>query len=249
MRKVLKLDGVSLPGATTKPVVELTEMDRAMAHIPGWEAFFDPEFIVDGNARNMALPDNITQNNGTANTATTMPGSGAPAFDLDGARQIRPSIPFPTSAWTVFVVMRLTQSGLAQHIVGAASPPDSPDISPEMGVDGAANNARIWERGIQGQRLSWTPSEGYAGRTALVMFTGSTRDGLRLFEDGDLVADEPEETAPIDSGFLPGEWRFFNGCRGLIGNLGLLSVDLGWPEHAGYRRSIERFLMDKYEIS
>jgi hypothetical protein len=30
---------------------------------------------------------------------------------------------------------------------------------------------------------------------------------------------------------------------------GLLDIDLGWPEHAGYRRQIERFMMDRYGIS
>lgn len=248
MRKVLILDGVSLPGATGKPVVTLTPADRAMAHIPGWVCYFDPDYIVDGNARNMALPDNITQNNGTPNTATTFPG-GAAAFDVPDARHIRPNVAFPREAWSVFAVIRPSFSVVPQHLVGTTTPPEGEAVSPEMGFTANATTARIWSNGISTTRASYSPPTTFEDRTTLIMFTGSTRDGLRIYENGVEVASEPGDTAAIDAGYEPGEWRFLNGVRGLVGNFGLLSIDLGWAEHAGYRRSIERFLMDKYGIS
>jgi hypothetical protein len=247
MRNVVELDGVEIPGATG-PVVGLTALDRAIGHLPGWVVFYDPEVIVTGNARNMARPNSITTNNGTANETGAFPVSDQVAFDLPGARQVRPNIAHPNNEWTAFAVVRLSSSSIAQHLGGTATPPGS-GRSPDYGFIPNGNTAVIWDRGVNVRLCEYTPATSFAGRTALVMFTFSTRDGMRIFENGNQVAHSPGANSVFTAGFNAGEWRHWNGMRGLIGNFGLLSVDLGWSENLGFRRRLSDYMLAKYAIT
>src|SRR5690606_25685474 len=111
--------------------IVLTPEDRAMAHIPGWRLFYDPEYITNGEPRNMALPDNVSELFGPALSTAAFP-NGAPGFNLDDSRRVQPNISFPQTAWTVFGVFRLQQYEVAQQVVGPFPVPES-EIAPAIG--------------------------------------------------------------------------------------------------------------------
>lgn len=250
MRRIIALDGVSIPDASDRQAYTLTPADRAMAHIPGWCLYVDPDHIVSGNARNVAMPRTMTGNNGTPNARTTMPDSDAPAFDVTGARHIRPNLDFPLEAWSVFAVAHLTGASSRQWLVGAIADPAAGGLRPSLGFSLGSGHAAVWseENVARVTCASRPPHANFTGRTILFMFTFSIREGLRIFVDGIQAASNPTDTAVFTSGYGAGEWRFLHGCRGLFGNIGLLSIDLGWEEHADFRREIEDFHRKKYTI-
>lgn len=247
MRSILVLDGVSLPHATGRPVVSLTPADKAIAHIPGWQMLVDPDYIVSGKARNLALPNNITGHYGSNFTTGTF-ANGERAFDLSEDRRILPNIAFPTEAWTFFAVAKPSTSDIGQRYVSAVNESSSPSvIEPSLGLTAGAGGVRTWSRGISDARASVSMS--LADQEVYIMWTGSTRDGLRIYINGVELDHNASATEPFNKNSGPGEWRCLYGVRGLVGMMGLLSIDLGWTENTGYRRALDRFLMSKYGIA
>ena len=247
MRSILVLDGVSLPNASGRPVISLTPADKAIAHIPGWQMFVDPDYIVGGKVRNLALPNEIMEHGGVGFTTSTF-ANGEKAFDLSDDRRIQPNIAFPTEAWTFFAVAKPSASDIGQRYVSAVNESSSPPaIEPSLGLTAGGGGVRTWSRGISDARASVTMS--LAGEEVYIMWTGSTRDGCRIYINGVELDHNAGATEPFNKNSGPGEWRCLYGVRGLVGMMGLLSIDLGWAENVGYRRALDRFLMSKYGIA
>lgn len=255
MIRFIKLHGVDIRDASL-PQVPRTPEGVAMGAIPGWGVLLDPAYVDhdEQSIRNRALP------NGTApieQSASALDigefANGEPSFSLTDDTWISAypkNVAINPTAWSVVVVSQPTPHTIWQRVLSTQTEyVDNEGVNMRVGFTGNAVEARIERAGAGTIRLAYTGDYANRGQPSVLVFTSSTRDGLKIYDNGELVASNPSDTSPLTNGYSAGEWGTFNVCRGDYGMLGLLSIDLGWPEHAGYRRSIERFLMDKYGIS
>ena len=255
MKRIITLSGVELPTYAGLPTVVRTEEGRAMGGVPGWKFMMDPAYMVDGAPRNRAKPNSVS----VALDQDIPIGEGLnsqPVFAIDigtdGATRLDPNVGFNNNAWSVFLVVDDKDTSALANLVRSNSAPASGELNIRISTT-AASAFAVFE-GDSTSRLVYYPGAegGFRGVPTLWMVTFSTRDGLRIFRDGVLRASAPDDTRTFDSDFGAGQWEFFNSGSDFnadVGISGLLDIDLGWAEHAGYRRAIENFLMTKYGIS
>lgn len=247
------LHGLDLQGATGLPSIAPTPEGKAMGAIPGWKMLMDPGRNAGQTPRNRVIAGQyINRNAGaTAPFSYSTFANGAPSLDFSGLENsFRPQMGFNPTAWSLFSVARLESGWSGTPDIAYSSGPGSRDESPHvrLGLNNAGTRASMYSAGTS-VRVAYEPPETFENRTALVIYTFSTRDGCRIYHNGDLGAHNPSDKEPLAGGYGAGQWALYvPAWVGKVGMTGLLDIDLGWPEHAGYRRAIERFLMDKYGI-
>lgn len=243
-----KLNAGPLPFPTTPE-------GRAMGHIPGWVMLLDPAYLVGTDQlRNRALKNNFALNTrGLINLDTF--DNGAPAFRPTSEDPVRLNVDADINpdAWTVFTVARYNSDNSAKGLLTNPRQEMSGVISPQIGFSQGASNAIVWENSLtsegQPQRLSAPVNLASRSQPALLMVTFSTADGLKIFDNGGLIAEAPDDRRPLNYGFAAGQWDVFHRTRSRWGMTGILNIDLGSLEHTADRRAIERFLMQKYGIA
>lgn len=247
MKSIIEMPGVSLPTPSNLPPVSRSPEGIAMAHIPGWSLFADPKYVKNGRVRNRAAPRSLTSTSGTL-AFTTL--NGEQMIDTTAAEARLTGLPAidPTS-WTVFSVFRpIELTGPSYDVARSITDAPVGGLSMRVGLNAGAARITIYE-GTSAIRLAYTPPINFNNRLALLMYTFSVRDGLKIFENGELVATAPDDKRPLTQGYGAGQWQMYRLNRGLIGMGGHLHTDLGAPENDGYRRQIEQFLMEKYGIA
>lgn len=248
MKRIIEMPGVAVPEATNLPNITRSAEGVAMAHVPGWVAFIDPAVVQGNRPRNRARAKSLATLSGTLTMGEF--AQGVPAFNTVGGEIRLGGLPeIDPTQWTAFYVINPVANAtasydLARSIADAASP----GLSLRVGLNANAVRASIYEGGTA-SRLFYAPTVPFIGRTTLLMYTFSMRDGLRIFENGAQVAQNADDKRPLTSGFGANEYQLYRTNRGLTGMTGILSRDLGQPDNAGYRRSIEQFIMAKYNIS
>lgn len=256
MRRYYPVTGLSLPDASALPVVSATPQDLAIAAIPGWLAYFDPAHVTATAAQN-GVTGALLTDSGTGDgllTGTLGAMQSIAASDENNTRLLS-DVALDPAAWTMFAVARpVVRTGSANNLVTWAGVEVEATIGPKFGFRADCSRLQVWGTNTAGSnadtglRLSYTPETTFAGRTALVMATFSTQDGLRLYENGVLVASNGSDKAPLEARFGAGQWEWLAYGRGDYGNFGALSIDLGRAANAGYRRRLEAYLMTKYGI-
>lgn len=256
-----------------KRIVELKALDtrsaagQAMGDAPGWQMLLDPssrqgaDGFLNGASRNDLLTtgnwplgsdNDATFDNGEAAYRVTSGFTSSTGF----GRRLKTTFALNPTEWTFFfvVAMDITPS------VGAFS-----FIQPETVTGGGlgiglrvimATNGRlrVLETSSNNIRLE-APSNTFPDDVPhLIMVTFSTRDGLRVYKDGQLYLSDPDDKRPLDDQTGPGEYYLMSNRTESVddvrvGMMGLLSADLSWPEHAEERLKIEEFLIDKYGIA
>ncbi|MEG1203439.1 MAG: hypothetical protein RSD82_14850 [Comamonas sp.] len=252
-----KLQGVKLP-AVGGPSIVVTPEGKAMGHIPGWKALIDPSYLVDTGTRNRALPSNIlkgldalTYGAFGGNTAFTLPPrsrSNGPIarFDMN------------PSAWTWFCVVKnemVTPGGASyllspiSSIVGGILPYIVLRTAGQVSVASELPQvSTVYRVSADTAALSGSPA-------SLIMVTFSTSEGIKMFKNGALVAENKADKNALTDGYQSGNLQVMpaGATRAsgslLLGLQGLLDIDLGAAENAGYRRIIERFILAKYSIT
>jgi hypothetical protein len=250
MIRFQRLTGVSMADAAPAPVIPITPEGQAMASIPGWAILLDPGHVVGATIRNRCRANTFV-------TPASLPlGTlgGNPVFlptAENGMRANSASVGINATAWTVFAVALPVAAASFQRVIGNqssdAEPPDV--VTPRIGFGTNALAAQIGGSGSGGTRLTYTGNFANRSGLSLVMWTSSTRDGLRIFDNGTLAAANAGDKAALTASFAPGQIDLLRFCRGTYGMVGVLDIDLGWSEHAGYRRRIEDFMFAKYAIT
>lgn len=244
-------NAIGQPGA--KQLV-ITPEGEALGAIPGWNLLLDPEHMINPNTiRNRARRGGQAVNNDTIVLSTF--GNDTPAFAPVSDNLIRaPFNSAPNSeAWSVFSVFQFSPSAALPRIFSPVTDTDEGDVALQIGFSANGDNLFVYSEGRSTgavQRLSASVNLSTTGLTPnLFIFTGSTRDGLRIYRNGTVIAENPDDKRALNAAINPGEMECFRGTRGLWGMTGLLDIDLGWAEHSAYRRRIEAIMATKYGIT
>lgn len=253
MIRVERLTGVTVPVASGLPRLAPTGAEVALARIPGWLMYLDPasRFVGTAGVLNRAIAGNVlsAQNDAPVEGAFS---NAAPALVFNGAsnnRMLYGNFDINPAAWTFWAVVRLADvdDGIANLVRPAT---DTPDGSTSIRVVfNGSGYLRVLDGSDGGQRVTHNDAEAYDGVTCLIMATFSTRDGCRLFRNGTLVDDDTTDKTVLDYAITSGSFRFFQNYSGLVGHAGMHSIDLGWPENAGYRKAIEQAMALKYDLT
>ncbi|WP_375058423.1 hypothetical protein [Zobellella sp. DQSA1] len=251
--------GFRLRNANGQGAMQLTPEGRSMGAIykfmpdgskkNAWKCMADPDHLVDGGIKNRAIANNsLIRNTGVVTTGTI---SGHPSITMETI--IRPyatDFDFNPDAWSSFFVFNtdLTEAVGGRELIRPLivnTPGYAPRITIRTGgqfaVYDSNGNVRLEAAGVIQNNV-----------TILMMATFSTRNGLKIFANGHQVAINSADKNPLDNQYHGGQFEMFRNSpttNTQLGICGVLDIDLGWPEHAGYRRAIERFLMDKYGIT
>lgn len=254
MIQYAKIPGLRLTSATGLDSVPISEDGQRIGAIPGWNVLINPAYRNNGQVRNRVIAGKYLTNQSGQQDFGAFP-SGADALDMIAeANRIHPDAQINKNAWTVFSVVRLDSANnvnASKDIARAVSGTAQGDFTPRLAFANSGNSIGIYQGTASTTSLiNYVRPDGYLDQTTLVMFTFSTREGLRIFADGVEGAHGPSFTTPFDAQDGPGEWGFLSGgMRGLAGHTGLLDIDLGWAEHAGYRRALESYMFELYGIT
>nr|WP_321328525.1 hypothetical protein [Alcaligenes faecalis] len=260
MIKYTKLHDVVIQGNNTLPVIVQSEDGKAMAHVPGWKSYFDPEFMqvdpayvlnrASGRSSTVTVTLNptieIDPDNGQKFVRSQAGQSNGFSWVDSDSGELSPQ------SWSFWAVIK---GDFSSNVPAARSLINDLDesksgIGLSIAHTGANRAIQVYEYFNSGAigapiRLTYTPTDTEA--LMLVMVTFSTRDGLRIFRDGVLVASAPSDKRPFTRAVKAiSQGRFY---RGWYGRSGLLNIDLGWTEHTAYRQAIEQFLIQKYGIA
>lgn len=261
MFRFQRINGVRLDNTNGLPTVQRTPEGIAMGAVPGWLELLDPDYCdpVALTVRNRARSRmHFSAQGGNGLPLDTFPGNATAFAPSDGVitRIDSSGVAMDPTRWSFFAVVMPSTSSSSDHnnLVRGS---DNVSIGEDVGL-------RIQISRVSGALsvLSYSPFVspnpiriGYSsdliakGTPTLVMLTFSTRDGLSIFENGVLVAQNVTDKRPLTQGWQAGNRAYLRGCRGLYGMIGMLNLDLGWYEHTAYRQSIEQFLLTKYGIA
>ena len=233
--------------------IVFTPEGTAMGRIPGWRMLLDPDHLMPGNRiRNRAIRGGSADNGSTPINLGQF-NEGETAFEPIGGTALDATVDTtinPTS-WSLFCVLQFSSSSFPQEIVSSVDTgADGLPLEITYSAGGANMIIRSQAGSADDPRLSESVSLSTTGLTPqLFMFTFSERDGIKMYRNGEMIASDPTDTRPLTVSTGAGEWRVLRRTRGLYGMMGLLDIDLGWAEHAPYRRRIEQFMKSKYDIA
>src|SRR5690625_2098800 len=262
MIKIQTIKGLALDETGgSRHVIQRTPEGRAMGHVPGWQVLLDPDYASASslNARNRAKPHAV----GSIQTFGTLEpdpigsfASGATAFVASEERRIAVNT-FPEidpQRWSLFSVIQpgplFDGAGAASYIASYRGDQDG-RLSLSVGWPRASRDSiRVYDRaGNFTARLVYQVDLTELTNPKLIIVTISIEHGLKMFDGGDLVAANADDTRPLDVVDPSTRTSWFSNGHSSAGMSGILNIDLGAPENTAYRRSIEKFLMSKYAIT
>ncbi|AQU84922.1 MULTISPECIES: hypothetical protein [unclassified Halomonas] len=260
------LHGLRVAGRHHLKQVTFTPEGQTLGHIDGWNTFIDPAYCTPSadTVCNRALrEEEIPINSGRIVIGNFEQGPLSfvtDSDDLDGNFvRINTDADVNPDAWTLFMVMEpLPNNSAIQRLVSPTNTISSNDdnvgvVAFNIGMNRDLRSLVIYENASvapeQPQRLRYAVPTEKRGTRALVECTFSVRQGLKVFWNGELVAENPDDRRPLNYGYKAGEWEMFRTMRGQIGWAGVLDVDLSEPDHEGDRLTLEKFMMEKYGIT
>lgn len=263
MTPYLKLSGFQ--AGSGLPAIDRMAYDEAFGLIPNWLLLVDPDDVKGSGGTwnrtqdatdadvDAALLDITSSVNSGNNIGTFSSGQAAYSPRDSGYVQFESNVAFPDDAWSFFAVADpLPRAGSSVNLLTASLSYSDPELAPRLAFSPDGSKFVVYknqQNADSNYRLSYTPAISFIGRRSLMMVTWSTREGLRIFENGIEVAADPNKNAPFTQSSGVGEWDVLSWARGDFGVMGLLGLDLGWAENAVYRRLIEAAMIDKYSIS
>lgn len=225
----------------------------AMANIPGWELLIDPDHVTSSTVQNRCIRNTFCELfSGSINLGAFE--NGQKAFNPTDAFPIRinPDLDFPVEAWSlVFVAKPSVKSVADLNTIVTANNYIADDIVPSVGFGSSTTTLRVMKSGALADlsiRLNYNSASPLADASAVYIVTGSITNGLSIYKNGVLVANNADKSQ-FNSQWQAGEWHILRGARGLFGMIGLLSIDLNDPLNAEYRNQMNDFLMQKYAIA
>lgn len=218
-----------------------------MAAMQGWQVFIDPAWPAGGGVANRALDGTTLDPIDSPLVFGTSPdGQPAMVFDEE-SRRLEVPVALPATSWSAFFVVRISDDPL-MNLMRSKVDSTGSELSLRVFLSASVPDFVMYEN-VATERLRLIPAVPLLNRTAMLMITFSTLNGIVMYENGVQGAAAPNDKRPITAGIGPFEWEMFRTMRGAVGMCGLIGLDLSLDRYAGYRRAIDRFLLAKYGIA
>lgn len=262
MIKYQRVHGVEINASSTLPRLQVTPEGLAMGGVPGWLALSHPEYTVDDlRIRNIAQSGsffNIRYSSEGGISFGEMPGGQLSIRSMDEASvNYEVGVDLNPDQWTAFAVVKpvVVDQAYPQAIFRPEEESRAGDeVGLQFGMSPSTRTVAIYDNPTSGSgstRLEYTGVNlSQRDSPSLLMATFSLSRGLAIYDGGQVVAQNPNDTRPLELS-VSGErnLQFMRNARGDFGISGILGVDLSEPVNNGHRRAIEKFLMTKYGIS
>lgn len=232
-----------------------TAEGKAMAHVPGWMMFLDPDYVLQNGVQNRCIKDGVAEYVAGTSAKIAKFANGKNAFNPTNTNQLRlnPNFDFPRDAWSlIFVAKPDVKTPPDLNTIITSNTYKSGSVRVGVAFSSSTLTLRVMENGgitDDKTRLTYTPSNDVplSESESVYIVTGSTKNGLSIFKNGALVASNSNVDL-IQEEWRAGEWHVLRGARGLFGMIGLLAIDLSDPVNNIFRNQINDFLMCKYAL-
>ena len=237
----------------------LSEAGKALAHIPGFKAFYDAEFYKAGenfilnraSGKKSAFTGvfDIVSVNGKQALRKLSGSSGSVTHD--GDYQVN------SDTWTFFAVFKpVVNTNTAQVFKLVTRKENTSELSLYNTMSASSKTLTIY-RGTTGgdTRISFSSEAGSElanlGHPSVIMFSFSSAEGLKIRLNGKTVASSNSSAAKeaIMNGLNTGEWDWLRNANGDFYAWGGFNIDLTTAENVNYLQDFERYFMNKYSIA
>lgn len=143
------------------------------------------------------------------------------------------------------------QAGASNIIAGASSITTGTTLACGFSADASqfAVNRRGGAYWSGAPRLMYTPVKSFLNRNTLIMVTFSVDGGLKIFENGVLVAENKDDKTPLDFEFKSGEFSFLRGFQGKSDSIGVINSDLSKVIYQSDKQALDKFFIEKYSVA
>lgn len=252
MKRYLTIEGLETD-AQGEPI---SDMGKAIGNIPDWNVLIDPGFIdpVTPSILNRARGNNFELVRRDSTTPPTIDSDEYGNLILNASENWIQGVSeafINPDRWTFFFVAKGTDSGSIRNFV--ISDPESENIPGLRIAYSAGGDIIVYDQAIDTSGIPIRLLAPYDFTTredfSLIVVSFSVEHGLKIMINGSIAAENPDDKQPLHPSVNDGDAYYFRLFYGQMGVCGQLNIDLGAPENSGYRRMLERYLMNKYGIS
>lgn len=233
-----------------------SEDGRALGGIPGWRMLIDPDYAdFDRIENRVDLKRSLTPAAVWDEKNFSEFANGMPAFAVTSVfKRLPGTVDFNPKTWSIVLVASWEPSGAAgaTDLLLPDNASESSGFGPRLTIN-VLGELAVYNSDASVKRICLRDAFVDA-RAHFFIITFSTREGLKIFRDAELVAQNPNDKNKLNEKFLAGQYRFLNAKSGAnsilkVGLYGVLDIDLGRSQHVGYRKRLESFVANKYGIS
>lgn len=215
----------------------------------------DPEYSLGNNSQrigrqrmfNLVNGGSLESGNNTLPIVSGLIDSPAGALGPD----IISNVDINPEAWSLFAAVKPLNDAAVKHIF--ASIPAVSETGLRIGFATSGTKLNVYR--LSSQAASQPTKIEYVGNfpsrptPAFVMITFSVENGLKIYDNGVLVAQNTDDELMV-TGYKASQYRLYStNFRGLGGACGLVNDDLSKPERAQDRQLIEQFMIARYGIT
>ena len=255
MLKYAKIEG--MVGDENLPGLNLSEMDLKIGNVPNWKILLDPDYTKEASYLNRCTGIDCFDIDGSPMTPNIVNESGnsfARYGDGDNPR-IQCDVALPSDKISIFGVLRpALKSSNNRFTLITSNSAIEPIPQLNFGFSGDLKTLGVSTRGNTNggnenyMRISYSPEVSFENRLVYIMMTFSTENGLVLYENGEKVAENKDDTRPFVLSDTSDLYTMLRGICGDVGICGVVGDDLSLKKNMQYKESIDAFLKGKYNM-
>lgn len=255
MRYYQRANNVRLKASAGLPILKVTPEGRMIGNVPGWNVFISPDFVnaSESTVRNRAagidcVADNVIISELMGNPMLFSGNTGGQFNSI----KLNPGVAINPDEWSFVILGKVESNETSSQSFSAPNNSDADVIAPRVGFTNTGSTFRVYENGSINSpfRLSYVGDFHNRSTPTLLIVTFSVKNGLKIFDNRQLVAAAPDDKRPLNNQYGANHWSMLGPLlRGYWGMCGQLNIDLGDAENESYRNFIEDLLIEKYSVA
>lgn len=262
MIKFKEISGLTLENTSDLPKIQRTDDGKNIGHIPGWKYLIDPEFASTTNVRNRALANSISK---ASRAVTTVIQNDDVLFDFKTTAlriDSNSNVAINPSEFTMFAVINAAQSTSSYPLWifrgnTTSTTANIVDDIPNFCISANGGQCSVFKRitdnsydqlvanNLRVATFALNKNMKTNSALSLLILSFNTTTGYTLSQDGVVIGTVPYKT-PLANNL--NDFSSFRNMAGVAGKVGILDIDLHLAENTIYRKQLESYLMNKYQI-
>ncbi|MCC5904084.1 MAG: hypothetical protein JJT87_19405 [Halomonas sp.] len=255
--------GTEINNLTGLPQLTITPLDIAVGSIGyDWAMLLDPDWVDEDGSRARNMPRRFeygvsfgSSENPSISTGTFPSGARSFYAAQGGGAGFGMSAPGRpnANAWSWVGVAKIEPGTPMRMYANNSSIANTGDIGIYIAISNTGSTLTLFEKwlgsaGINVERLQATVNLQNDTAPSLLEVDFSVGRGITILKNGVVLAQNANDTRPLDLGLNAGDNSALIGARGHHGINGLLNFDLSHPSRVPERRAIEEFAAWQYDI-